>query len=216
MTQDHRDIRREYVAEALRRADLADDPLAQFSLWLNEALAAGVIDATAMSLATADAEGSPRVRIVLLKAHGPEGFVFYTSYSSAKGADLAVNPRAELMFYWRELNRQVRVSGTLAKMPRADAEAYFATRPRPSQLSAAASNQSQPIDSREALEARVGQLEGLAALTCPQDWGGYCLNPIRFEFWQGRESRLHDRFIFERENDHERERDVWHVTRLQP
>ena len=212
MTEDLRHIRREYVAKALRRKDLADEPLALFSQWLDEALNAGVADATAMSLATADVEGTPSVRVVLLKAHGPEGFVFYTDYSSAKGADLAANPRAEVMFFWREMNRQVRVSGSVGKLTREDAEAYFVSRPKASQVSAAASDQSQPIESREVLEARVRKLEEMDALACPEDWGGYCLRPGRFEFWQGRESRLHDRFVYEAVHESQ----SWRVTRLQP
>ncbi len=216
MTEDHRHIRREYVANALRRKDLTDEPLALFSRWLNEAFAAGGAGATAMRLATADAEGTPAVRVVLLKAHGPEGFVFYTDYGSAKGADLAVNPRAELMFFWREMNRQVRVSGAVAKMAREDAEAYFVSRPKASQVSAAASDQSQPIDSREVLEARVRALDELDALSCPEDWGGYCLTPKRIEFWQGRESRLHDRFVYQSVDESVHDSQRWQVTRLQP
>lgn len=195
MTEDHRQIRREYVSDGLRRADLQDDPRAQFTDWLSSAIDAGITDATAMSLATATSDGRPSVRIVLLKAHDAEGFVFYSDYGSQKGANLAENPTAELLFHWREHNRQVRVAGPVVRTSRRDAQDYFASRPLASQLSAAASDQSRPIADRVALEDKVSKQQAVGT-DCPENWGGYRLRPEKFEFWQGRADRLHDRFVY--------------------
>lgn len=207
---DQRPVRREYAHGALRREQLAANPLRQLQLWLQEALQADLRDATAMTLATADAAGVPSARIVLLKHYDEDGFVWYTDYRSQKGLELAVNPQATVLFYWREFERQIRVSGTVEKVADAMADDYFQSRPRDSQLSAVASVQSQVIADRAALESRVAALSRNAVLARPADWGGYRLRPREYEFWQGRISRLHDRFRYRRRDG------AWQVERLQP
>jgi pyridoxamine 5'-phosphate oxidase len=210
---DHREERREYAAGILSRADLPADPLELFGAWLSEAMATGAEDATAMALATASAGAEPSVRIVLLKEHGPEGFVWFTDYGSQKGQEIAENPRASLAFYWGAFSRQVRISGAVSQVAVADSRAYFATRPEDSRFSAAASDQSQPIGGREMLEARVAELRAQhpdGEVPMPEGWGGYCLAPTTMEFWQGREGRLHDRFRYTRAGN------AWSVLRLQP
>lgn len=212
-TPDPRDIRREYAAGPLRRNDLADDPLRQFQRWLDAASAAALRDATAMALATASADGEPSVRIVLLKHCDPEGFCWYTDYRSRKGADLADNPRAELLFHWRELDRQVRVFGTVERLGAEDARRYFDSRPPDSRFSAAASRQSAAVANRRALEDAVAGLHRRypdGRVPKPADWGGYRLRPCRYEFWQGREGRLHDRFQYAWTGA------AWRIQRLQP
>lgn len=216
MKDQHGDIRRSYSKGTLNEQDLVADPLAQFEVWLSAALAAELTDATAMAVATADAQGIPSVRIVLLKHHDADGFVFYTDYRSAKGQDIAKNPQAELLFYWREFERQVRVNGTLERVPRTQSDRYFRSRPRASQLATMASIQSAPIDSRQTLEGRYNALDDLgnlaktSELAAPQEWGGYCLRPLSYEFWQGRENRLHDRFKYTQHGA------GWAISRLQP
>ncbi len=207
---DHRDIRRQYQSRTLSRDDLNTDPTQLFSVWLTDALELELKDATAMALATADAKGVPSVRIVLLKEHGDDGFVFYSDYSSQKGRDILANPSGELLFHWRELDRQVRIRGELVRTSREEAEKYFASRPRASQISAIASAQSSPIDSRTSLETKVANADEQGAIKCPPDWGGYVLIPTYFEFWQGRADRLHDRFAYTLSDN------VWQITRLQP
>ncbi len=210
---DHSDERREYAAGVLRRADLPGDPLHLFGAWLDEALRVESTDATAMALATASAQGEPSVRIVLLKEHGPDGFVWYTDYGSQKGLELEENPRASLAFYWREFSRQVRISGSVTRIDADESHAYFASRPEESRFSAAASDQSQPIIDRSMLEARVAELRARhpsGDVPMPDGWGGYRLIAQRIEFWQGREGRLHDRFRYERTAS------GWDVQRLQP
>ena len=210
---DHRDQRREYAEGTLSRADLPEDPLALFGTWLSDAMRTGAQDATAMALATASADGEPSVRIVLLKEHGPSGFVWFTDYGSRKGQELAENPRASLAFYWREFSRQVRISGTVTRVAESESRTYFATRPEDSRFSAAASDQSQPIGDREMLESRVAELRAQypdGQVPMPDGWGGYCLRHENIEFWQGREGRLHDRFRYERAGD------GWTILRLQP
>lgn len=209
MDKDHHQIRREYHGRALNREDLVTDPHEQFSAWLQSALDDGLVDATAMSLATANRNGQPSVRIVLLKAHSAAGYVFYTDGRSQKGSELAANPRAEMLFHWREHERQVRISGTVNAIPRDESVAYFASRPIASRQSAAASHQSADIQNREALEAKVAALD-VDALECPEQWGGYRLVAERFEFWQGRENRLHDRLVYHRSGDQ------WVIKRIQP
>ncbi|GGO86851.1 pyridoxine/pyridoxamine 5'-phosphate oxidase [Marinobacterium nitratireducens] len=210
---DYKALRREYQAKALNRSDLAPDPVAQFGLWLEDARAAMPDDATSMTLATAAADGMPSVRIVLLKHFDVDGFCWYTDYRSRKGQELAANPRAEIMFYWPALERQVRIGGTVEPLAAEFGDTYFNERPLGSRLSAAASCQSAVIDSRASLEARVEELRRLHAdgkVPKPELWGGYRLKPLRFEFWQGRESRLHDRFSYRLENGD------WTIERLQP
>jgi pyridoxamine 5'-phosphate oxidase len=179
------------------------DPLALFDEWLAEARTAEVNDSEAMALATADANGHPSVRMVLLKGHGPEGFVFYTNEQSAKAEQLAENPRAALLFHWKALSRQVRVEGTVDRVPAAQADAYFATRARDSQLGAWASDQSRPLDRRATFEQRFEDVkrrfEG-QDVPRPPHWGGYRVIPERIEFWTDRPYRLHERRLFTRDD----------------
>lgn len=213
MTLSPRDERREYDQSELRRAQLAPEPLVQFQQWLDDALKAQLRDATAMTLATADARGRPSARTVLLKGVD-QGLVFYTDYRSAKGEDLATNPYAEVLFYWRELERQVRISGQVTQVSREESVDYFHSRPTDSQLSAAASHQSQPVTDRAALEQSVQRLQERfgdnSQLPAPEAWGGYRLMPECYEFWQGRSNRLHDRFRYTQSDG------GWDITRLQP
>jgi pyridoxamine 5'-phosphate oxidase len=192
-------LRREYEGEPFGEESAADEPVEQFRRWFEAALAAGIEDANAMVLATADAAGRPSARVVLLKGYGADGFVFYTNYGSRKAAELAANPRAELVFYWPPLNRQVRIAGAAAKVPAAESEAYFASRPRGAQLGAVASRQSAVVAGRAELEERYRRAEAEYAgrpVPRPPGWGGYRLRPEEFEFWQGRENRLHDRLRY--------------------
>ena len=210
-----RDIRREYAYAKLSKADLAEQPLDQFKGWLDHALTKSVPDATAMALATADDQGQPSVRIVLLKDFDTEGFVWFSDQRSEKGRALTANPNAELLFHWRELDRQVRIRGPVRLLSEQAADDYFYSRPQASQWAAAASEQSQPIDSRAALEARYSKLAESAErpISRPHSWIGFCLQPLAYEFWQGREGRLHDRFRFQRTS---LDADQWTVERLQP
>jgi pyridoxamine 5'-phosphate oxidase len=208
------DIRREYNCDSLNRNQLEADPFRQMHLWLDQAKQAELKDATAMTLATSDHNNLPDARIVLLKQLDERGFCWYTDYSSHKGQQLADNPQACLLFHWRELDRQVRVQGRVEKINGTEADQYFASRPLQSRLSAAASSQSQAIDSRAELEAKVAQLQQQYDdhVPRPADWGGYRLLPARFEFWQGRENRLHDRFNYEKSDNGNH----WLISRLQP
>jgi pyridoxamine 5'-phosphate oxidase len=197
-------LRREYVGEPFDEGSAADDPVEQFRLWFEAALGSGLDDANAMVLATADVAGRPSARVVLLKGYGPDGFVFYTNYGSRKAAELAANPRAELVFYWPPLHRQVRIAGAVAKVPAAESEDYFASRPRGAQLGAVASRQSAVVAGRAELEERYRRAEADYAgrpVPRPPGWGGYRLRPDEFEFWQGRENRLHDRLRYRRRSD---------------
>jgi len=180
---------------------MSDDPLALFDTWFAEARAAEINDSNAMALATSDAEGRLGLRMVLLKGHGPEGFIFYTNQQGRKAADLADNPQAALLFHWKSLRRQVRIEGPVTTVSDAEADAYFATRSRDSQLGAWASDQSRPLDSRATFEARFeamkARFEG-GAVPRPPHWSGYRVRPDRIEFWQDRAHRLHERRLFTR------------------
>lgn len=183
---------------------MATDPFLLFDEWYAEARTAEINDPDAMALATADSRGYPSVRMVLLKGHGPEGFVFYTNRESRKGDELAANPRASLLFHWKALRRQVRIEGAIALVPNAEADAYFATRSRDSQLGAWASDQSRPLESREVFEARFEEVEARfegADVPRPPHWGGYRLVPDRIEYWNDRPHRLHERRLFTRSID---------------
>lgn len=219
--KDQRHTRRDYAAPGLRRDGLAADPLDQFERWFRAAVDADLLDATAMALATAGADAVPDVRIVLLKHFDADGFCWYTDYRSAKGRDLAQNPRAACLFHWREFARQVRISGTVEKLDPATATAYFDSRPADSRFSAAASRQSAPVADRAALEAQVAELRRRhpdGRVPKPEDWGGYRLQPSSYEFWQGREGRLHDRFRYRRNGPGAGRQNGggWLIERLQP
>jgi pyridoxamine 5'-phosphate oxidase len=208
------DLRREYASRALGEADTDPNPIAQFRLWFDEAVRSEILDVNAMSLATATPSGEPAVRTVLLKHIDDEGFVFFTQYDSPKGRDLAQNPRAALLFYWAPLERQVRISGSVARVAREVSEAYFATRPVESQWGAWAARQSSEIPTRDALEqqyAAIKQRFVNQPVPCPPDWGGYRVTPDRIEFWQGRPGRLHDRLLYTRQQD-----GTWTRIRIAP
>ncbi len=209
-TQDVSAVRREYELDGLERSALVSDPVIQFSHWMDEALVADPNDATSMTLATADISGYPSARIVLLKGFDARGFTWFTNYKSEKGQQLDDNPRAELLFYWKALERQVRIRGKVARVSREESVEYFQSRPLGSQIGAVASEQSHPIPGRELLEQRVEKLTEQGVVECPSHWGGFRLVPERFEFWQGRASRLHDRFRFTATTT------GWHIERLQP
>ncbi len=205
--------RREYLGRKLHREDLDADPFVQFDRWLRDAIDTGAKDATAMTLASAGADGYPSARTVLLKQHGPEGFVWFSDSRSRKGRELAENPRAELLFYWRDLDRQARIRGPVEPLPAAIADSYFHSRPQGSRFSAAASVQSSVIAGRRVLQERVAELRArypAGDVPRPQAWIGYRLAPEAFEFWQGRENRQHDRFRFRREAGD------WVIERLSP
>lgn len=207
-------LRHEYDAHGLRRADLHSDPFKQFGAWFAAALAADIRDVNAMSLATATPDGKPSVRIVLLKAFDDRGFTFFTNYDSEKGKHLEANPHAALNFFWPQLERQIRISGSVERTSREDSAAYFHSRPPGSRLGAWVSKQSEVIDSRQILDARLEQMEERFAdgeIPLPPHWGGYRLDPDRIEFWQGRPNRLHDRFLYSREAG-----GPWQIDRLAP
>ena len=193
-------------------ATLTPDPFRQFEEWFEEAKRAGIV-AEAMTLATATADGAPSARMVLLKGADEDGFVFYTGYDSRKGGELAQNPRAALVFYWQPLGKQVRVEGPVERVSEAESAAYFATRPRGSQLAAWASEQSRPLGGRDELETRYAELEQEYEgrdVPLPPHWGGYRLRPEAIEFWEHRENRLHDRLRYTRA------REGWQAERLAP
>jgi len=206
------DIRQSYEKFELLESSLAADPFEQFSLWFNDALAAKVPEPNAMTLATTTLAGRPSARIVLLKDFNAQGFVFYTNYLSRKGHELAENPYASLLFFWPALERQVRLEGMIEKASAAESDAYFQSRPLGSRVGAWVSPQSQPI-TRAELEARATELAKSLGTdpARPEHWGGYRLNPDRVEFWQGRPSRLHDRLVFQRD-----ENQAWSHIRLAP
>lgn len=229
-------MRREYEAGGIDRADLDADPLRQFQRWFDAAsashggrfrkfcvdiykafaalLGAPALEANAMSLATAGADGQPSVRTVLLKGVDARGFTFFTNYGSRKGQELTENPRAALVFYWPEMERQVCIAGSVTPLSREESEQYFRTRPRGSRIGAWASDQSAAVAGRSQLEEKFRQIESQFAgkeIPIPPNWGGYLLNPQRVEFWQGRPSRMHDRFCYTRAADGQ-----WQIERLSP
>lgn len=208
------DIRRDYNFDSLERTDLAEEPLQQFARWLSVALATPEIpDPTAMVLATAQPDGSLLQRTVLLKDYSEQGFTFFTDLDSQKGRAIAANPNVSALFQWLPLSRQIIITGIAARTTRQEDEQYFASRPRASQIAACASLQSQTLTSREQLEQAYTELEARYAdqpIPCPEHWGGFRIEPVRFEFWQGRPSRLHDRFAYYKC------RNLWEINRLSP
>ena len=208
------DLRREYASRALTEDGALADPIEQFSLWFGEALKSELLDVNAMTLATASRDREPSARTVLLKGFDETGFVFFTNYDSAKARDLDDNPRASLLIYWAELERQVRINGSVTRTSREESDTYFHTRPFESQVGAWASEQSRPLPARDALEARYAELLAThtgGVVPLPPFWGGYRVRPDAIEFWQGRKSRLHDRLLYTRQPD-----GGWARTRLAP
>ena len=207
------DLRREYARARLDEANVSADPITEFSRWFEAALKAEVQEPNAMTLASASREGAPSARIVLLKAFDQRGFVFFTDYRSQKGTELEQNPQAALVFYWPELERQIRIAGATELIGREESEAYFRSRPRGSRISAWVSHQSQVVASRKMLEDRVPELEQRYPgedVPLPPYWGGIRLVPRLVEFWQGRTSRLHDRIRYTRDGA------GWRIERLSP
>jgi len=212
MDEEIKRSRKSYLTGVLDSVSPGTDPVQMFGQWMNDAIAAGVEEPNGMALATASADAVPAVRVVLLRGFDVRGFTFYTNYESAKGRDLAENPRASAAFWWQPLERQVRIGGRVERVPVEESEAYFHSRPRGHQLAGWASQQSRVIQGRGELdvraEAAATRFPGEVPL--PDFWGGYRLVPDRMEFWQGRENRLHDRFLFERRQG------TWSVVRLAP
>jgi len=210
------DIRREYRQAALHKEAVLADPIEQFKQWLGDARTAELIEPTAMTLATATPDGRPSARIVLLKGIDANGFVFFTNYTSRKGHQLEENPWAALVFWWDMLERQVRVEGTVSRIMPEASDAYFQSRPRGSQLGAWVSPQSQPISDRNVLESNLVDVEARfakQAVPRPPHWGGFRLDPVAIELWQGRPNRLHDRLRYTRT---EEDTGRWHLERLAP
>ena len=209
------DLREDYRRAELGEENCETNPFRQFEKWFREAQVVDLKEPNAMSLATATADGKPSARIVLLKEFSEAGFVFYTSYSSRKGKELGTNPFCALVFYWAELERQVRVEGRIEKVSREQTEAYFRRRPRGSRLGALVSNQSEVLSGRQPLEQRLKELEAVyrdrEEIPTPEYWGGYCVMPSSLEFWQGRSNRLHDRLLYRRKGEAE-----WQLERLSP
>jgi pyridoxamine 5'-phosphate oxidase len=207
------DLRKEYTRSGLSESDALPDPINQFRHWFDEALAANLHEPNAMTLATATPDGRPSARIVLLKGYDGRGFVFYTNYEGRKARDLEANPNCALVFYWGELERQVRIEGRGVQVSDKESDAYFASRPRGSRLGAWVSEQSRPVEDRSKLEERLKELEEEyegREIPRPPFWGGYRVEPEGVEFWQGRENRLHDRLLYTRCAEE------WVIERLQP
>ena len=208
------DIRKDYKLQSFSEKDALPDPFAQFEKWWREATDSHIDEANAMTLATASADGMPDARIVLLKGFDTQGFTFFTNYNSAKGNELLENPRASLVFFWKELERQVRISGLVVMVSAAESDAYFNSRPEGSRLGAWASPQSEFIENREWLEENESKMREQfpdGVIGRPPHWGGYRVRPTRVEFWQGRPNRLHDRILYTLAGENN-----WRTKRLAP
>lgn len=213
MSEDIESLRKNYIQHRLNENNVEKDPLKQFDRWFREAVHAQVIIPNAMALATSTREGALSLRMVLMKNFDENGFTFFTNYESRKGKELKQNPQAALLFYWAELERQIRIEGKLAKISYKESVEYFHTRPREHQVSAWASHQSEPLRNRQELDdifERLTKQFAKQEIPLPDYWGGYRLTPIRFEFWQGRPKRLHDRIQYTLENAQ------WKILRLAP
>ena len=214
MTNHIAQLRQEYSAQVLLEEAAAPDPIMQFQIWWQQVIDSEITEPNAMTLATASADGVPSARIVLLKGFDKDGFVFYTNYNSFKAQQLAENPKACMVFFWKELERQVRITGLVAPVPAEESDAYFKARPEGSRIGAWASPQSQVIQNREWLDAqyelRLKELSG-TSIERPPHWGGYAVKPVLVEFWQGRPSRLHDRLQYSLQDD-----GTWKIERLAP
>lgn len=213
MKTDVSSLRNEYSKSSLSDSEILADPFAQFTAWFEDAVNSEQLEPNAMSLGTVDKNGQPHQRTVLLKGYDATGFVFYTNYSSRKGLHLEENPKVNLLFPWYHLQRQIIICGNVTKVSTDESVKYFHSRPRGSQLSAFVSNQSEVISSRQELEERLKKAESDFTdkeVPRPKQWGGYLVTPTSFEFWQGRENRLHDRFLFASEHN------SWKISRLSP
>ncbi|MEM6917068.1 MAG: pyridoxamine 5'-phosphate oxidase [Verrucomicrobiota bacterium] len=211
------EMRRDYRSGTLSPKDLAESPIDQFTKWFDEAVESEIREANAMTLCTLGEDGFPNARTVLMKDFGSSGITFYTNYESRKGREIAAHPESSVLFFWKELERQVHVRGHVAKTSQEDSEAYFFSRPYEARIGAWASEQSRKIPGREWLDERVTEFEQRfpddgtpGCVPLPDFWGGFCLNPISVEFWQGQPGRKHDRFVYSRTGDH------WIISRLSP
>ncbi len=213
MNSDIANIRTDYKLKSLTEEDVKADAMEQFTQWWNEALQSDIYEVNAMTLATAGKDGRPSARIVLLKGYDRNGFVFFTNYGSTKGKEIAENPLACLLFFWKELERQVKIEGSIEKVSAAESDEYFFSRPEGSRIGAHTSPQSKPIANRQVLEDRYLELtEEFKGknIPRPENWGGYIVKPTSMEFWQGRPSRLHDRILYTKVNE------TWKIERLAP
>jgi pyridoxamine 5'-phosphate oxidase len=213
MKQEISDIRKDYKLRTLNEEDVTADPIEQFTRWWSEAIYSEIDEVNAMTLATATKDGVPSARIVLLKGYNENGFIFFTNYNSHKGQELAENPRAALVFFWKELERQVRIEGMVEKVSAKESDEYFNTRPSGSRIGAWASPQSSIIENRDVIELSAKKYDATFKEEIPRPpyWGGYIVMPVKIEFWQGRSSRLHDRIQYTKQSD-----EGWEIRRLAP